>query len=1197
MSTTIDSLQIQIQSSSTSAATGIRDLASALAELKKSGALTTVTKNLKGLADALNAFTPVASNASKINSIATSLEKLKSVGSITALTKGVKELPNAFKGLSAIGDVGSIANKLQGLSTALAPLSNIKTSGFNSAISSLSKISDVTKALDDNTISEFTNKVKKLSDALGPLSQKLTTVKSGLNGFTKAADQSGKEAKELGLNVGALNFDALTNNIQTVVNALNQFAMAMKEAIAQAIEWDGISSRFGRGFGAQSQEMYDWVVRLNEELGINIQLFMQHSSIFANMLTGFGVANEDASKMALGYMELTYDIWAGYNDIYKTFEEAAEAVRSAIAGEVEPVRRAGFTIVEATLQMTAANYGITKSVETMTEAEKSYLRYLTLIDQAYAQNLVGTYAKELQTAEGMMRTAKQQLRSLTQAFGSLFLPILVKVMPYVQAFVTLLTELVHIVAGLFGIEIQKVDWSGYNEGASAIGGVEESADGANKALGNATKAAKELKNATLGMDELNVISPPTANGGAGGAGGTGIGSEFEGLDVSSLWDESIFKGINNQVDEIVKKMREWLGITEDVDTWAELMDTRLGTILKSVGAIAATVATIKVGAGIANFVKNIKELFAAFKNSAFLATVVKLFKGLGGHITKMVAGIKEAGGVWQALRTALQKVGSKLGWIGLIILAVVSAIDFLVKNWKEFTQAVKEFWKENVIPKLEKIKKQFDGLKKAFKDIKKTLQPMLDKAKPILDWLGEALGKVFEFLGGVVVSSTVGATMGLLMSLLEWVEGIVQGLRGAFEIVGGIIDFVAALLDGKGGKTIDDALKKIWTGITNTFGGLYKATIGPIVEWFNGVVNWFKKLWDVLVGHSIVPDTVNAIVEWFTSLPSKIWGSIEKFATGIIDRFKDMWSKLSNWWNNSKAKLQEYTPSIGDIKAKLSTAWNNAKNWWEKTKATLSTYIPSIGDIKSKLSTAWDNAKAWWDKTKSALSTYTPSIGDIKSKLSTAWSTAKTWWDKTKGVLSTYTPSIGSIRDKLSSAWTTARNWWNSNKGSFSAYTPNIGSIKDKLVSAWNTAKTWWNNNVKLSIPSLSFKVTYSTSGLNAVQKAIVKTLGLSGWPKLSFAANGGMFEQGSMIWAGERGAEIVANASGGKTGVMNVQQMYQAVYDATYSAMVATRQSQPQQSGGSYNLYIDGKQVTTTVEKTQKNRGATIFGTEVYGY
>ena len=47
---------------------------------------------------------------------------------------------------------------------------------------------------------------------------------------------------------------------------------------------------------------------------------MQYSSVYATMLAGFGVAAKDASTMALGYMELTYDIWAGYNDIYKSFE-------------------------------------------------------------------------------------------------------------------------------------------------------------------------------------------------------------------------------------------------------------------------------------------------------------------------------------------------------------------------------------------------------------------------------------------------------------------------------------------------------------------------------------------------------------------------------------------------------------------------------------------------------------------------------------------------------------------------------------------------------------------------------------------------------------------------------------------------------------------------------------------------------------
>lgn len=1135
MSTTIDSLQIQIQSSSTNAATGIRDLASALTELKKSGAIGTATKNLKGLADALNAFTPVASNASKINSIATSLEKLKSVGSITALVKGVKELPGAFKGLTQIGDVSGAANKLQGLATALAPLGNVNTKGFNSAVSSLAKISDVTKALDDNTISEFTDKVKKLADALGPLSQKLTTVKSGLSGFNKAADQGGKEAKELGLNVGAINFDALTNNINTVVHALNQLALGMKEVIAQAIEWDGISARFGRGFGPQAQEMYEWVQRLNEELGINVQLFMQHSSIFANMLTGFGVANDDATKMALGYMELTYDIWAGYNDIYKNFEDAAEAVRSAIAGEVEPIRRAGFTIVEATLQVTAANHGITKSVETMTEAEKSYLRYLTLVDQAYSQNLVGTYAKELQTAEGLMRTAKQQLKSLTQAFGSLFLPILVKVMPYVQAFIELLTELVHIVAGLFGIEIQKVDWSGYNEGSSAIGGVKDSADDATGALGNAAKAAKELKNATLGMDELNVISPNTGtNGGAGGAGGTGVGDAFAGMDVDSLWDESIFKGLNNQVDEIVKKMREWLGITDDVDTWAELMDTRLGSILKTLGGIVIATTIIKSIIGITKFVKAVKGVVETIKGSKMIAAISKLFKGA------------KAGGTLAKVSTTLGKIAKVGGPIVGIIGGIVLAIDGLIGSLK-------------------------DGIGWA------------DALKTALG--GAFTGAGIGFLAGGPMGAAIGALVGIVAGAVadigiylvqNWddVKAWVNNIPNEIKKLGKKLDEMPAKIrkwfDNLGDKIeqwFDDILDPIrnydWKNLGKTVGkkiGEFVKESGiAIKKFFTEDVPHFFTVW--------IPEAWKAIKEFFIKLPGRlkeIWASVKQ---GFVDIGKRIVDGIVEGWNTIKKAVGDFIDGL-----------------IEGFKEGLGIHSPStvardeIG--KNILLGIAEGLKP----------------NGLINAFNTMWNNTKTWWNTQKGNLSTYTPNIGSIRDKISSAWTSAKAWWDKSKASLSQYTPNIGSIRDKLSSAWKTAKDWWNRNVKLSIPSLSFKVSYSTKGLNGVQKAITKVLNLPGWPKLSFAANGGMFEQGSMIWAGERGAEIVANASGGKTGVMNVQQMYQAVYDATYSAMVATRQTQ-QPSGGSYNLYIDGKQVTSTVEKTQKNRGATIFGTEVYSF
>ena len=105
------------------------------------------------------------------------------------------------------------------------------------------------------------------------------------------------------------------------------------------------------------------------------------------------------------------------------------------------------------MEQTAANHGLKISLEKATEAQKSYLRYLTLVDQAKAQDLVGNYAREMNTAEGMMRTFNQQLKSLGQSFGSLFLPILVKVMPYVQAFVDLLSDAVIAVANLFGVEI------------------------------------------------------------------------------------------------------------------------------------------------------------------------------------------------------------------------------------------------------------------------------------------------------------------------------------------------------------------------------------------------------------------------------------------------------------------------------------------------------------------------------------------------------------------------------------------------------------------------------------------------------------------------------------------------------------------------------------------------------------------------
>lgn len=154
---------------------------------------------------------------------------------------------------------------------------------------------------------------------------------------------------------------------------------------------------------------------------------------------------------------------------------------------------------------------------------------------------------------------------------------------------------------MFGIDIQPVN---FGAGLGAVGEAAVSAGDLEDNLSDASKKAKELKNALLGIDELNVLSPPddSSSGGIGNSIGGG------GFDVGSLWDESIFAEVNKQVDEIIGKIKEWLGIADGIDSWAELFDTRLGRILSTVGMIGASFATWKIATGVSTLIDKISKM-------------------------------------------------------------------------------------------------------------------------------------------------------------------------------------------------------------------------------------------------------------------------------------------------------------------------------------------------------------------------------------------------------------------------------------------------------------------------------------------------------------------------------------------------------------------------------------------------------------
>jgi hypothetical protein len=1245
MSTTIDTLQIEIQSSSANASKGIRDLAGALGELKTNGTIKVAVKNLGLLSEELGKFKDASVASRSLGKVAGALGKLKEIGSVKPIANSITKLGEALKSVENI-NVGDIAPKIKQIAEAVAPLSAVKAGGINTMANGLKKLDEVTKKLDDATINRFAERVQKLNTVLEPLSAKMTTIGAGLRAVTSEAKKAGNSVKKAGEDVdgASINFASFIYTIQEAVQWVQRAIEAVKNITAQAIEWDGIAARFGRSFGPQAQETYEWIQKLNEEMGINVQQFMQYSSLYAQMLTGFGVASKDVSKMALGYTELTYDIWAAANDRYKTFEDAAEAVASAIAGEVEPIRRAGFTIVESTLAETAAYHGLDINIEKATESQKSYLRYLTLVDQAHATGVIGTYAKEMNTAEGVMRTLSQQTKSLAQAFGSLLLPVLVRIVPWIQAVVELLTEGVHAIANFFGIEIQSIDWGSYNAG---IGNAAENTGALTDGANEATKALKEMKNATLGIDELNIISPPSANSDTGvGADGN---SAFDGVDIDSLWDESIFDNIQSQVDSLKNRIKEMLpeiaGVATALAGWsilrflnnlddAEIKIGKMKGTLEGLGkGLAVAGITIAVGALTWDFTGaylesgSMGDLAKVLGTTVLGAAVAAWLKGpLGAGIVIATSGIVslarlgvelKEGSVEitdpQALTTAI--IGGLETVLGgaVIIDALkggkgMTAIGGAIKSGLE-TVALKAMY--------------------GFDAVKVFLTPLVSSIGTALSGIGTALAGMsgwaiaavvaiasilvlaivdYDFTDiGYKLGNAVGSVLKRLGEWLgdvgEWFGDVGQQISVWFD---GLVTWVSENLDI---KSFQDFFANIFSisWWTDTFFPAIKEIGGNILE---GIWQGLEDGWDNFWGN--VSEFIGGFVQGFKDAlgihsPSKVFADI---GTNIVDGLKstlsvdsikeklsDMWTNAKDWWGDKKENLKTYTPTIGSVKDAVSSAWSSAQTWWDKKKENLKTYTPTIGSIKDKVSSAWTTAKTWYNDKKEKLKEYTPSIGSIFEPLKSRWENAREWYDGKKTKLKEYTPTIGSIYDKVKERWDNAKTWYDKSKSAMKSYTPNIGDIKAAVQKAWNTAKTWWNENVKLSIPSLSFKVTYSKP-TGAVKKAIVNALGLDGWPKLSFAANGGMFDMGSLIWAGERGAEIVANAGGGKTGVMNVQQMSEAMYEAVYAAVIAANRGGGAGGGvQAVNVYLDGKQIAATVDKRNKERGASIMGHEVYSY
>ena len=612
-------IEFQIVNDSAAASAGVEVLAKKLTELKTSisGSTTALSKVAAGISQIKNAVNNMNTGdfANKMNRISSSLSNLKgqtdslkisaSIGNqLGAINQAITNLPD------------TPGEKLRNLASGLQPLSELGRSNMTSFINQLKKLPEVIQELEKADIDKFTQQMKDLASAMKPFADEMNRVSSGFSAFPSRIQR---------LITSTEQYNGTVRRATTSTNAWNSALKAISFvaiyraaakllgiAIAKSSQYTEDLNLFTVSMGKYAEEAYNYAQKVSDVMGIDPAEWMRNQGVFNTIIAGFGVAGDKAAFMAKNLTQLGYDLASFYNI---DFESAMQKVQSGISGELEPLRRLGYDLSVARLEQERLNLGIDKSVSSMTQAEKSQLRYYAMMTQV--TQVQGDMARTLENPANMLRVLRAELEQAARAVGNIFIPILTKVLPIAIAVASALQEIIAAIAALFGVTVKSPKWGDAIGSASAGSGA--IADNMDSAAGS----AKELKRYLAGFDELNVLPDQSNGGGGGGAGGGGGGLGFP------------TPGYDFLENAVTKKIDAWKKKLQPFVDW-------ITSHLKEIGEIAEGIAAIFLAWKISeSLIRGVDTLSGFFKNISKVGSLTLGGIGLIADLNEFMKALKD----------------------------------------------------------------------------------------------------------------------------------------------------------------------------------------------------------------------------------------------------------------------------------------------------------------------------------------------------------------------------------------------------------------------------------------------------------------------------------------------------------------------------------------------------------------------------
>ena len=379
---------------------------------------------------------------------------------------------------------------------------------------------------------------------------------STLGNMNKDVSQMNKHIKKLGANsknsgeqmkkaFKIQSFKQLSNVFLRLVTNMSKFTNKSAEYLENL-------NLLEVAFSGNTTEAKRFVESLTEMYGLDESWGYRTVGLFKQLANAMGLSNETGIQLSKTLTQLAIDTSSLYNiDVRDT----VSILQSGLAGQTKPVRRLGADITQTSLQTTLDTYGIERSINTLSYAEKRLVIVATLINQT--QQATNDFGKTIESIANQMRVFQQQTERLTRALGNMFLPILKTLLPYINAFMMVLTEIITQLAYLFGYSDEEFSFgAGVNLDLEEMKG---NLDGANE-------SAQKLQRSLRSFDKLNNITTPSASGGVGSGNGLGIDEDIMGLfnSISQEYLDNITK-VEMKATQIRDAIMETLGFQKEVN--------------------------------------------------------------------------------------------------------------------------------------------------------------------------------------------------------------------------------------------------------------------------------------------------------------------------------------------------------------------------------------------------------------------------------------------------------------------------------------------------------------------------------------------------------------------------------------------------------------------------------------------------------